>query len=102
MTGAGAVEVDGSGNIIIADNYGSTIDVFPANQTEPSKRIGLGGGAAFGLSLSVKEHKLFASVLKDDVFTVQQLDYPKLTKLTTKLSTSAGNWPIAVSRDAVF
>ncbi|MGA8532892.1 MAG: hypothetical protein WB615_02150 [Candidatus Tumulicola sp.] len=103
MTGGGALEVDRSGNIVIADNYGSTIDVFPANQTEPSRRIGMaGGGEAFGLSLSEKDHKLFASVLTNDVFTVQQLDYPKLTKLTTILSTNAGDWPIAVSRDAVL
>jgi hypothetical protein len=102
MTGGGALEVDRAGNIIIADNYGSTIDVFPANQTEPSKRIGLGGGEAFGLSLSEKEHKLFASVLTNDVFTIQQIDYPKLTNVTTKLSTNAGNWPVAVSPDAVL
>lgn len=102
MSGGGALEVDRSGNIIIADNYGSTIDVFPANHTEPTKRIGFGGGEAFGLSLSEKEHKLFASVLTNDVFTIQQIDYPKLTNVTTKLSTNAGNWPIAVSPDAVL
>lgn len=102
MSGGGAFEVDRSGNIVIADNYGSTIDVFPANRTEPSKRAGLGGYAAFGLSLSEREHHLFVSVETPGTFAVDQLDYPNLTNLTTKLSTGAGNWPIAASRDAVF
>ncbi len=103
MGGGGALEVDRPGNIIIADNYGSTLDFFPAGQTELKKRIGMpGGGEIFGLSLSEAEHKLFLSVLTNDTFSVQQIDYPSLTSLTAKLSTNAGNWPIAVSRDAVL
>ncbi len=103
MAGGGALEVDRSGNIVIADNYGSTIDFFPAGQKELSKRIGMpGGGETFGLSLSETEHKLFLSVFTNGTFTIQALDYPKLTSLTTKLSTFAGNWPIAVSRDEVL
>ena len=70
----------------------------------PSRRNAsvLAAARPSGLSLSEKEHKLFASVLTNDVFTIQQIDYPKLTNVTTKLSTNAGNWPIAVSPDAVL
>ncbi len=103
MGGGGALEVDRSGNIIIADNYGSTLDFFPAGQTELKKRIGMpGGGEIFGLSLSETEHKLFLSVWTNGTFSIQQINYPNLTSLTTKLSTYAGNWPIAVGRDAVL
>ena len=102
VSGAGALEVDRSGTIVIADDYRSTIDIFPANQTEPSKKIGFGGGAAFGLSLGENEHKLFASVELNDSFVVKRLDYPSLTNVTTELSTGAGYWPIAVSRDAAL
>ncbi len=103
MGGGGALEVDRSGNIIIADNYGSTLDFFPAGQTELKKRIGMpGGGEIFGLSLSETEHKMFLSVWTNGTFSIQQVNYPNLTSLTTKLSTNAGNWPIAVARDAVL
>lgn len=98
-SGIGALEVDRSGNVIVADNYGSTIDVFRASHTEPFRRVGLGGGAAFGLSLGEKEHKLFVTVEMGGGFVVQHLDYPRLDNLTTELSTGAGNWPIAVSPD---
>lgn len=102
VSGAGALEVDGSGNIVITNDYGLSIDVFASNQTEPSKVVSLGGGRAFGLSLSEKEHHLFVSVETPGTFVVDQLDYPNLTNLTTKLSSGAGNWPIAAARDAVF
>lgn len=102
VSGAGALEVDRSGNLIVADDYGFTIDFFPAGQTEPSKKIGLGGGAVFGLSLGAQEAKLYASVETGGAFVVQDFNYPRGTSLTTNLSTYAGNWPIAVSRDAVL
>jgi hypothetical protein len=102
LSGGGALEVDRSGNIIIADDYGFVIDFFPAGQTEPSRKIGLGGGAAFGLSLGQQEAKLYVSVESGGAFVVQALNYPRGTSLTTNLSTYAGNWPIAVSRDAVL
>ncbi len=101
VSGFGPLAIDSSGNIIVVDDYGLVVDVFPAGQTEPSKKIGVGGGEIFGLSLSEMEHKLFVSV-EAGSFIVQQFDYPSLTNLTTKLSTGAGNWPIAVSRDAVW
>jgi serine/threonine-protein kinase len=102
ISGGGALEVDRSGNIILIDDYGLTIDVFAAGQTEPSKKIGVGGGEIFGLSLSEKERKVFVSVETGGWFIVQQLDYPGLTSPTTKLATGAGNWPIAVSPDAAL
>ncbi|MGA8576138.1 MAG: hypothetical protein WB609_10740 [Candidatus Cybelea sp.] len=91
VSGAGALAVDRSGNIVIVNEYGSTIDVFRAGQTEPSKRIGVTAGTAFGLSLSKKETKLYVSVETGGEFVVQQLDYPHGKSLTTKLSTNAGN-----------
>lgn len=102
VSGAGSLAVDRSGNIIIIDDYGLTIDVFPAGQTEPSRKISLGGATAFGLSLNKKERKLYATVAQGGAFVVQQLDYPSGTTFTTKLSTNAGSWPIAVSPDAVL
>lgn len=102
VSGAGALAVDRSGNIIIIDDYGLAIDIFPAGQTEPSRKISLGGGTAFGLSLNKKERKLYATVAVGGAFVVQQLEYPSGSAFTTKLETNAGGWPIAVSPDAVL
>ena len=102
VSGAGALVVDRSGNIVIIDDYGLTIAVFPPGQTEAAKLISLNGGTAFGLSLNKKETKLYASVEAGGAFIVQELDYPNATSLTTKLSTNAGDWPIAVSPDTVL
>jgi hypothetical protein len=102
VSGAGALAVDRSGNIIIIDDYGLAIDIFPPGQTEPTRKLSLGGGTAFGLSLNKKERKLYATVIVGGAFIVQQLDYPSGTTITTKLETNAGSWPIAVSPDAVF
>ncbi|MGA8534100.1 MAG: hypothetical protein WB615_08330, partial [Candidatus Tumulicola sp.] len=84
VSGSGPIAIDRSGNIILVDDYGLAIDIFPAGQTEPSKKIGVSGGEIFGLSLSEKEHKLFVSV-ESGWFIVQQFDYPSPTNLTTKL-----------------
>jgi len=102
LSGGGALVVDRSGNIIITDDYGLTIDVFPPGQTEPMKKIGDGGDMIFGLSLNKKENKVYASVDAAGAFAVQQLDYPDGTSFIAKISTNAGNWPIAVSPDAVL
>ncbi|HET6275354.1 MAG TPA: hypothetical protein VFE16_05365 [Candidatus Cybelea sp.] len=102
MDGGGALAVDRSGNVIILAGYGSIIEIFPAGQTEPSKLISLSGNTAFGLSLNKKETKLYATVDVYGAFVVKEVAYPKGTVSTSQLPINAGNWPIAVSADAVL
>jgi hypothetical protein len=93
------IEVDKSGNIIIADSGSSTIDVFPPGQTSPSEQVS-DSNDPFALSLSKNEAKLYISgETSSGSFVIQQLDYPKGTTLTDKITTGAGQWPIAVSPD---
>jgi hypothetical protein len=99
----GALEVDKSGNIIIIDSSANTVDIFPAGQTEPSAKIAVTAGAPAALTLNRQETEVFASVDVPGGFIVQQLDYPNGTSLTTKISAlDYGQWPIAVSPDAVL
>jgi hypothetical protein len=99
----GALEVDKSGNIIIIDASADTIDVFPAGQTSPSKKISVTSGGAFALSLNKKENAVYVSVEVTGGFIVQDLPYPNGTALTSKLTTiTDGDWPIAASPDAVL
>jgi hypothetical protein len=93
------IEVDKAGNIIITDTDSSTIDVFPPGQTSPSEEIS-DSNVPFALSLAKNEKKLYASgETTGGSFVIQQLDYPKGTTLTDKITTGAGDWPIAVSPD---
>jgi hypothetical protein len=99
----GALEVDKSGNIIILDGESSSIDVFPAGQTQPSKKVPVTAGFPFAISLNQKETQVYASVEVSGYFIVQALAYPNGTSLTTKISsTSYGEWPIAASPDAAL
>jgi hypothetical protein len=82
----GALEVDKSGNIIVLDGQ-ETIDYFPAGKTEPSKQISV-SGYAYGLSLSKNEKELYV--------------YPNGSTPANKLTTDAGDWPVAVSPDAAL
>jgi hypothetical protein len=93
----GALEVDRSGNLIVV--YGSAIDYFPAGQTEPSQEINVTSGGPFELSLSANEKKLYVSVDAGPSFLIQDVAYPNGTTLSDKLSTNAGEWPVAVSPD---
>ncbi len=99
-----ALEVDKSGNIVIIDEAANTIDVFPHGQTQPSKKIAVTAGSAFGLSLNKSETQLLVTVEVTGGFIVQTLAYPNGTSLTDKIDNSltVGNWPIAVSPDAVL
>jgi hypothetical protein len=96
----GALEVDRSGNIIVL--YGSTIEYFPAGETTPSKEIPVTSGSPFALSLSGDEKKLYVSVETGSQFVVQSVAYPSGTSLSDKLTVNGGEWPIAVSPDAVL
>ena len=96
----GALEVDHSGNLIVL--YGSEIEYFPAGQTQPSKEINVTSGSPFELSLSGNEKKLYVSVDVGTPFVIQDVAYPKGTTLSNKLSTSAGQWPVAASPDDVL
>jgi hypothetical protein len=99
----GALEVDKAGNIIVIDSSANTIDVFPAGQTMPSKKITVTAGAPFALSLNKAETAVYASVEVSGGFIVQDVAYPNGTTMTNKLTTiSDGDWPIAVSPDAVL
>lgn len=97
-SGAGALEVDRSGNLIVV--YGSAVEYFPAGKTEPSNTIDV-SGTPFSLSLSANEKELYASVESEtgSSFSVQNIAYPSGTSFSSKLSTDAGNWPVAVSPD---
>lgn len=99
---AWAVEVDSAGNVILIDFASSNIDVFSPGQTNPSKQIPVTAGTPFALSLSKSETKLYVTVEISGGFEVQQLNYPNGTSLSNKLTTNAGNWPIAVSPDTVL
>lgn len=94
-----AIEVDHSGNLIVLDWSNSDIDVFPAGQTQPSKQITVTSGFPFAFSLSKNEKQLYVSVDASSGFIIQVLAYPNGTTLSNKLTTNAGDWPIAVSPD---
>jgi hypothetical protein len=97
------LEVDKSGNIIVIDDSANTIDVFPAGQVTPSKQIAVTAGSAFALSLNKAENAVYASVEVSGGFLVQDVAYPNGTTLKNKLTTiTDGDWPIAVSPDAVL
>jgi hypothetical protein len=103
MGSPSGIEVDKSGNIIVIDSSALTIDVFPAGQTTPSEQIPDSPDDPFALSLSKSEKKLYVSAIDaTGNFIVQQLLYPNGTSLTNKLTTNAGDWPIAVSPDNVL
>lgn len=97
-----AMAVDNSGNLIVLDFDNNTIDVFPPGQTQPSTKVPVTAGSPFGLTLNKSENAIYVSVEAGAGFVVQQLDYPKGTMLTTKMSGSYGDWPIAVSPDTVL
>ncbi len=96
----GALEVDKSGNIIVLDGQ-ETIDYFPAGKTEPSKQISV-TGYAYGLSLSKNEKDLYVSVESGADFVIDSVAYPNGSTLANKLTTDAGDWPVAVSPDAAL
>jgi hypothetical protein len=99
----GALEVDKAGNIIVIDSSANTIDVFPAGQTTPSKKISVTAGAPFALSLNKAETAVYASVEVSGGFIVQDVAYPNGTTMANKITTiTDGDWPIAVSPDAVL
>ncbi len=100
--GSGGIEVDKSGNIIIIDTSVPSIDVFPAGQTKPSKQVDVTTGDPFALSLSGNEKTVYVSVGEGSNFIIQALAYPNGTTLTNKITTNNGDWPIAVSPDAVL
>jgi hypothetical protein len=102
MGSPSAIELDKSGNIIAIDASANSIDVFPAGQTQPSKVVPVTAGTAFALSLDKKENAVYASVEESAGFIVQQLDYPGGTSLSDKIASGPGDWPIAVSPDAVL
>jgi hypothetical protein len=95
----GALEVDRSGDIIAIDESSSTIDIFPAGKTAPSKQIDVTSGDPFGLSLSGNEKELYVSVDVGTTFAVQVVAYPKGSSLSNKLTGDTGDWPLAVSPD---
>jgi hypothetical protein len=99
---AGALEVDRKGNIVAVDEDASAIDFFPAGQTKPSKTISLYPDYPFALSLSKEEKSLYVTVSAGSRFSVARLSYPGGTTLTTKIGDDTGDWPIAVSPDAVL
>ncbi|MGA2759812.1 MAG: hypothetical protein ABSF08_05785 [Candidatus Cybelea sp.] len=96
VTSPNGLEVDKSGNIIVADAE-TTIDYFPAGKTEPSKQIP--AQYAFGLSLSKNEKELYVSIESGASFVIESVAYPKGSTLADKLTTSAGDWPVAASPD---
>lgn len=99
----GALEVDKSGNIIVIDSNASTIDVFPAGQTTPSKTISVTAGVPFGLSLNGAETAVLATVEVRGGFIVQYMEYPNGTTMANKITAATdGDWPIAASPDAVL
>jgi hypothetical protein len=93
----GAIEVDRSGNIILLE--ASTLDYFPAGQTTPSTQIYVAAGSPFALSLSKNEKQLYVSVDAGSQFLIQSIAYPNGSTLSNKLTTNAGNWPVAASPD---
>jgi hypothetical protein len=100
--GSGGIEVDKSGNIIIIDTSVPSLDVFPAGQTKPSKQIVVTSGDPFALSLSSNEKTVYMSVGNGSNFIIQAFAYPNGTTLTNKITANDGQWPIAVSPDAVL
>jgi hypothetical protein len=91
------LEVDKSGNVIVADGN-STINYFPPGAMKPSKKISASG--AFALSLSKDEKELYVSRIKfGSDFIIQSVAYPNGSILVDKLTTNAGDWPLAVSPD---
>jgi hypothetical protein len=99
---ADALEVDRSGNIIIIDFNSNMIDIFPPGQTTPSKQIAVTAGTPFALSLNGAETTLYASVEASGGFIVQDVAYPDGTTMENTITALDGNWPIAVSPDAVL
>ncbi len=91
------VEVDRKGNVIVID--GSSIDYFPAGQTQSSKQISVTSGSPFALSLNKKETKLYVSVDSVPSFIIQSVTYPTGSSLSNKLTTGAGEWPVSASPD---
>jgi hypothetical protein len=96
---AGALEVDRNGNLIVIDESTDDVDYFAAGQTTPSTEIPVTAGDPFALSLSKNEKELYVSVLISGGFEIQSIAYPKGTSFANKLTTDAGDWPIAVSPD---
>lgn len=100
-SGLNAIVLDRSGNIILANDAESYVLIFPAGQTQPSAKIPV-SGTPFDLSLNKLETKVFVTVEQGSNFVVQTLAYPKGTALQNKITTVNGDWPIAVSPDAVL
>jgi hypothetical protein len=90
-----ALEVDRSGNVIYLD--GTTIKYFPAGQTQPSKEIVISSGFPFALAFTKNQKELYVSNEITGGFEIQTLAYPNGSSLTNKLTTNAGDWPIAVN-----
>jgi hypothetical protein len=59
-------------------------------------------GDPFALSLSNSEKTVYMSVGNGSNFIIQALAYPNGTTLTNKITANDGQWPIAVSPDAVL
>jgi hypothetical protein len=99
---AGALEVDRAGNVIVIDSNVNTIDVFPPGQTTPSKQIPVAAGLPFELSLNRDENVLYATVQASGGFIVQDVSYPNGSGMSNVITANDGNWPLAVSPDAVL
>jgi hypothetical protein len=95
---ASALSVDKAGNIVIIDQGSSSLDVFPAGQTTPSKTLAL-GNYAFELSMNKAERQVYVSNDLGSAFEIQIVDYPSLTKLKAKIDPTLGEWPLAVAPD---
>jgi hypothetical protein len=99
---AGALEVDKAGNVIVIDSNVNTVDVFPPGQTTPSKQIPVAAGLPFELSLNRDEDVLYATVQVSGGFIVQDVAYPNGAAMSNVITANDGNWPLAVSPDAVL
>ena len=95
---ASALSVDKAGNVVIIDQGSSTLDVFPAGQTAPSKTIAL-GGFPFEMSMNMAEKQVYVSNDLGSAFEIQVVDYPNLKKAKAKIDPTLGEWPIAVAPD---
>jgi hypothetical protein len=95
---ASALSVDKAGNIVIIDQGSSSLDVYPAGQTTPSKTIAL-GGFPFEMSMNQAEKQVYVSNDIGTPFEIQIVDYPNLKKVKAKINPTLGDWPLAVAPD---
>jgi hypothetical protein len=95
---ASALSVDKAGNVVILDQGSSSLDVFPAGQTTPSKTLSL-GAFPFEMSMNKAETQVYVSNDLGSVFEIQIVGYPGLKKAKPKINPTVGDWPLAVAPD---